>query len=105
MVTEEETEKLQKELAIKFFEKNFIGKEPNKALYDVMRNGILDICSVLGRFIMIKMCLQAIQDDKSYFNKLDIDTQKYITQCNLGVEVICKDLEKMLNPILQGLKG
>lgn len=105
MITEEEMEKLQKEVAVQFFEKNFIGKEPNEALYNVMREGIIEICVVLGRFIMIKMCLQAIQDNESYFYKIDLETQKRIIECKYGVEIICEDLEKILDPILQGLKS
>lgn len=105
MYTEEDVTKVQKELAIKFFEKNFLGKEPNAALYDVMRDSILDLAATLGRFIIIKICLQAIEDDKSYFDKLDSETRSFITMCKLGVEDICETLDEILTPITQGLRG
>lgn len=105
MYTEEDIAKVQKEMAIKFFKNNFLGKNPNEALYNVMRDGILDIATTLGRFMIIKICLQAIEDDKSYFDKLDTETQSFITNCKLGVEDICESLDAILTPIVQALKG
>lgn len=104
MYTEDDVTKVQKEMTIKFFKNNFLGKNPNEALYNVMRDGILDIATTLGRFIIIKICLQAIVDDKPYFDKLDTETQSFITNCKLGVEDICESLDRILTPIVQSLR-
>ena len=96
---ETEIDTIYKQKIIKYFEKYFLNKNIDDAVFDAIKNGIVKLSGVYVEFCMICDCLDIIVDNE----KLPIENKKFINDIILGISKIKSDIENIITQIAEGM--
>ena len=101
----EQFEKLIKETRIRYFKKHFINNDINVAMYEAIKEILLELAGTTIKISLLINWLCTIRKNKKYFLKLDNAYQKRVKINIIGLKAIQKKLDNTLKPILQGLQA
>ena len=96
---ETEIDTIYKQKIIKYFEKYFLNKNIDDAVFDAIKNGIVKLSGVYVEFCMICDCLDIIVDNE----KLPIENKKFINDIILEISKIKSDIENIITQIAEGM--
>ncbi len=96
---ETEIDTIYKQKIIKYFEKYFLNKNIDDAVFDAIKNGIVKLSGVYVEFCMICDCFDIIVDNE----KLPIENKKFINDIILGISKIKSDIENIITQIAEGM--
>lgn len=102
MYTEKDFIKDYKMERIKFYEKNFLGRNIYTAFCDVFESSLIRLASVYMQFLLLRDCMNIIINDDLAI-KMNKDQKKVWLESLSGLDVICGDLENIIKPINDGM--
>ena len=104
MITKEMFIELCYKSILDFYNENFVGKEINDAMYNVLKELILFYALVYLRFLIVIENLNIIKNNKEDWDSKSTETQDMIKTTQIGLEGIAREMENTLKLIMEGMR-
>lgn len=100
----EKFRQLTSEQFIKYFEKNFLGKDIFAVMYDELKISILNFAAIAMKFEFLVESIKVIKESKNLGENLSAEDKKLLNNYIVCVEFIAEELNAILKVIEEGIK-